>query len=54
MDIQKWAHKNRAPLLRIKGVPETDNRDFDELVKWLRDWSGVSLGECLLIYPLTF
>lgn len=53
VDIQKWMHKNKAPVARIKCASETDNRGFDDLLELLRSHRAVSLRESQPIHPLT-
>lgn len=45
LDVQEWIQKNHAPVSRINCAPGTDNRDFNDLVKSLRNCGGVSLRE---------
>ena len=53
--VQEWIRKSHAPVSRIKCAPGMDNRDFNDLVKSLRNCGGVSLREVstnLLTYAL--
>jgi hypothetical protein len=43
LNLQKWIQKNHAPVSRIKCVPGTDRRNFDDLVRVLRNCGGVCL-----------
>jgi hypothetical protein len=45
LDVQEWIQKNHAPVSRINCAPGTDNRNFNDLVKSLRNCGGVSLRE---------
>ena len=51
INIQSWLHNKHAPVTRIKyrDVPGENNHDFDELVRSLRNFGGVSLTELLPI-----
>ena len=55
LNIQSQICKNRSPMARIMCVPGNGSHDFDELVKSLRNRSGVSSGESdsLSIHLLT-
>jgi hypothetical protein len=43
VDIQRWIHKNKAPVVRIKCASRTERRAFDDLIESLRNCGGVSL-----------
>lgn len=45
LNVQEWIQKNHAPVSRINCAPGTDNRDFNDLVKSLRNCGGVSFRE---------
>jgi hypothetical protein len=53
VEIQRWIHKQRASVARIKRLPGMENDSFDELVRSLRNCGGVGLRVSLPIYPLT-
>jgi hypothetical protein len=48
MDVQEWIQKNHAPVSRINCAPGTDNRDFNDLIKSLRNCGGVSFREVFI------
>ena len=54
VDIRSWLRDNHAPVGRIKCVPGENNRDFDDLVKALRNHGVVSLRELLLTYTHSY
>jgi hypothetical protein len=46
LDIQAWAHKTKASVVRLSGIDNMDKHHFGQLVEMLRSGRGVSRPSC--------